>query len=93
MSMPNCVPEFYREQEEREERKYELRHKREIGYQADCEILSKAEELHLPVLYFCGYYKCNDCMNRSKELITDEDDDLCRFVCYNPYCDEHSKNK
>lgn len=90
--IPNCVAEYYREQAEREEYELEKRRIREEMYEKDKLCIKWAERKGLPILAFGGYDKCHGCTTRSLELMTDDEDDIGRFVCYNKSCEEH-KNR
>jgi hypothetical protein len=87
--IPNCVAEYYREQEEREEYESEKRMRREGMYREDELFLKNAEKNGDMVLAFGGYDKCHECRFKSRELMTDDWDDIGRFVCYNKECLEH----
>ena len=84
----NCLPEYYRQQEERECREYERELRRRDGYEADRKILEDAEAKGL--LIMAEAFDCPDacwnCKTRSKSLQTWEDDDISRFVCYGEKC-------
>ena len=88
--LPNCVAEYYREQEEREDYEYEIRMRREIGYEKDNFLLKDAERNGFPVLCFGGYQRCRSCKFRSHELTTWEEDDMSAIICYNKHCKEHN---
>lgn len=91
MSIPNCVAEMYREQEEKEEYLLEKSMRRREEYEKDNFLLTDAERSGLPILYFGGYDKCRNCSFRSHELTTWEEDDMSKIVCYNQQCNENSK--
>lgn len=90
--IPNCVAEYYREQDEREEYESMRRMIREEMYEKDRLCIEWAESKGLPILTFGGYDKCHGCTTRSLELMTDDEDDIGRFVCYNKNCEEHKNN-
>ena len=48
--IPDCVPEFYREQEEERDRRYDLAMQRREHYQSSRRKLDAAAEAGLPVL-------------------------------------------
>lgn len=88
--LPNCVAEYYREQEEREDYEYERKTRKEVGYDKDNFLLKDAERNGFPILYFGGYEKCGGCKFRSHELITWEEDDMSMIICYNKQCIAHN---
>lgn len=84
----NCLPEYYRQKQEREYREYERELRRQSWYDEDREILEDAEAKGLRIMSeaFDCYDACWDCKTRSKSLQIWEDDDIGRFVCMNENC-------
>ncbi len=60
-SIPNCVPEYYREMIERQQHEDELRWERFEHYQANQKKLAEADKAGLSVLPFGGYEACCKC--------------------------------
>ena len=87
--IPNCVPEYFREQFEREEHEAELRWQRQEHYNANKEKMKKAYETGLPVLPYCGYDACQNCRDADHDTQTDDDDDFSNVICHNPDCERH----
>ena len=90
MNIPNCVPEYYREMQEREERAYERECKRLEYYEESKRKLKWARRLGYPVLLYGGYDECHHCKKKF-DLQTDAEDDMCALVCYNKGCACHKK--
>ena len=90
----NCLPEYYRQQQEREFREYERELRRRSWYEEDQKILEEAEAKGLRIMSeaFDCYDACWECKTRSKSLQTWEDDDIGRFVCHNENC-KHRKGR
>ena len=91
--IPNCVPEFYREQQEERDRQYDLAMRRRARYQANRKKLDAAAEAGLPVLSFGGYDACRECPRADDDTQTDDEDDFCCVICHDPSCPEHMKNR
>ena len=91
--IPDCVPEFYREQQEERDRRYDLAMRRRARYQANRKKLDAAAEAGLPVLSFSGYDACRECPRADGDTQTDDEDDFCRVICHDPSCPEHMKNR
>lgn len=85
--IPNCVPEYYREIEERENRKYEKHLKREEEYRKNRELLDYASAGGLYILaeMNCAN-KCFECQKRTPCLQRDAEDDIGLFVCLARTC-------
>ena len=92
-SIPDCVPEFYREQQEERDRRYDLAMRRRARYQANRRKLDAAAEAGLPVLSFGGYDACRECPRADDDTQTDDEDDICCVICHSPTCPEHMKNR
>ena len=85
--IPNCVPEFYREIEERERIKYEKQLQREDEYRNNRELLDYASAGGLYVLDEVGCAnECFECRKRTPCLQRDEDDDFGLFICLARFC-------
>lgn len=90
MQIPNCVPEYYRELREREEREYEKACKL-YGYYVESKCkLDEAHRLGYPVLLYGGHYECHNCTKKF-DLQLDDEDDMCALVCYDKNCECHKK--
>lgn len=85
--IPNCVPEYYREIEERENRKYEKQLKREEEYRKNRELLDYASAGGLYILaeMNCAN-ECFECQKRTPCLQRDAEDDIGLFVCLARFC-------
>ena len=66
MQIPNCVPEYYRALQEREEHEYELRQKRYAHYEESKRRIEEAKKKGYPILYFGGYSECFNCEKNNK---------------------------
>ena len=93
VSIPNCVPEWFREQFERDEREAELEHVREMGYEANRKKLKEAREAGCPILDFGGYEACLHCKDADHDTQTSFEDDFDSVICRNPDCPEHRKHR
>jgi len=89
-SIPNCVPEMYREQFEREERTYELSARK---YEENRERLRVAISKGFPTLDYGGYSECYKCELKEGSSLTQrgENDDFEVIICLNPKCECHKK--
>ena len=85
MQIPNCVPEYYRAQQEREEYEYEKMCKLHEYYEESSLRLEEANEQGYPVLYFGGYGSCKSCTKKF-DVQVNEEDDMCALVCYDVNC-------
>jgi hypothetical protein len=85
VQIPNCVPEYYREQEEREQYEYEKSLKKAMYYEESNRRLEEATECGYPVLYFGGYRSCAGCKKKF-DVQLNEEDDLCALICYDVSC-------
>lgn len=92
-SIPNCVPEYFREMIERQQHEEELHWERFDHYQANQKKMHEAYEAGLPVLPFGGYEACYKCEDADYDTQRGEDDDFCCVICHNPNCPEHEKHK
>lgn len=90
MQIPNCVPEYYRELEEREEREYEKAHKFDAYYEESRRRLKWAKRLGYPILHYGGYVECLNCKKKFDVQI-DAEDDFCDLVCYDKNCECHKR--
>ena len=84
--IPNCVPEYYREQEERRDHQYELALQRKAHYQANRQKLDAAVQSGLPILDLDGYAPCWECPKGDTDTKTDDEDDFDRVICHDPAC-------
>lgn len=91
--IPNCVPEYFREQFEREKHEAELRWEQQKHYNANKKKMDKANEAGLPVLYYGGYDSCQHCEDADHDTQTSEVDDIGYIICHNPDCPEHNKHE
>lgn len=84
----NCLPEYYRQQQEREYREYERELRRQSWYEEDQKTLDEAIAKGLLIMAeaFDCPGACWNCKTRSKSLQTWKDDDIGQFVCYNEKC-------
>ena len=92
-SIPNCVPEYFREIIERQQHEEELRWERFDHYQANQKKLDEADKAGLPVLFHGGYDACWKCNAADYDTQRGEDDDFCCVICHNPNCPEHMRHK
>ena len=90
MDIPNCVPEYYRQQEEREEHEYEQLLKRNAYYEESKSRLERAKRCGQPILNFGGYNACYNCKKKFDVQI-DAEDDFCTIICYDKNCVCHKK--
>ena len=88
-SMPDCVPELYRLQEEEQDNQYEMKLPRRAAHLANRKKLDAAADVGLPILYYGGYYACGKCPQADHDTQTDDEDDLGCVICGNPACPEH----
>ena len=87
MGIPNCVPDYYRELEEEQDRLYAQQMKREFEYQRNKQKLDDADAHGFKILAEMNcHYACFKCYNRSSILTRDEEDDICLFICYANKC-------
>lgn len=92
MQIPNCVPEYYREQEEREQHEYEKACRRAEYYAESKRRLKWAQVYGDPILDFGGYNECWSCKKKF-DVQTSVEDDFCRVICYNRDCECHKKGE
>ena len=88
-AIPNCVPEYYREQQEERDRQYDLAMQRQERYLANKQKLDVAARSGLPVLSLGGYGPCQECPDADHDTMTDDEDDICSVICHDPSCPEH----
>lgn len=93
MGIPDCVPEYFREQEEKYERECALEHGRQEHYKANRIKRKEAKEAGYPVLDYGGYDACAGCGYADFDTACFEDDDFCSVICKNPACAEHGKHQ
>lgn len=93
IGIPNCVPEYFREQFEREEREAQLNWERMEHYKANQKKLKEAHEAGMPVLDYGGYDACLHCENADHDTQIGFEDDFGCVICHNPDCAEHGKCK
>ena len=72
--IPNCVPEYFREEQERQEREYELREKQMERYEKNKEKLEKAIQDGYSVLNYEGYPECCFCTQKESIVVSECDD-------------------
>ena len=90
MQIPNCVPEYYRELQEREEHEYEKACKQYEYYVESKRRLDEAHRLGHKVMLYGGFYKCHKC-EKKFDLQLDAEDDFCALVCYDKNCECHKR--
>ena len=91
--MPDCVPEYYRAQQEEREHQYELLMQRQEHYRANREKISAAFASGLSVLTSGGYDSCRECPTADHDTMTGDNDDLDCVICHDPDCPEHKKHQ
>ena len=91
--IPGCVPEFYRERQEEQDRRFDLAMRRRDIYRANQEKLHAAAGASLPILDFGGYGPCAECPHADHDTQTDDEDDFCRVICHDPSCRHHRKRR
>ncbi len=89
IGLPNCVPEYFREQFEREAHEAELRWERTEHYNTNRQKIKNSSEAGLPILPYGGYDDCQNCINADHDTQTSDDDDICTVICHNPSCLVH----
>lgn len=92
-TVPNCVPEYYREQEEERGRRFDLAMQRRAHYLENRRKLDEAVRAGLPILDFGGYGSCGGCPKADDDTATDDEDDIGRVICGDPACPEHMKHQ
>lgn len=88
--IPNCVPEYFREEQERQEREYELREKQMERYEKNKEKLEKAIQDGYSVLNYEGYPECCFCTQK-ESIVVSECDDMGTIICRNKNCECHRR--
>lgn len=91
--IPNCVPDYFREQFEKEEHEAQLRWERMEHYKANQKKLKEACEAGYPVLDFGGYDACLHCKDADHDTQISFEDDFDTVICRNPDCPEHRKHR
>ena len=91
--MPDCVPELYRSRQEAVDHRYDLQARRQAQYDANRQKLDDAIASGLPILDYGGYGPCWDCPDADHDIMTNDDDDMCRVICRNPACPHHRKEE
>ena len=91
--IPDCVPEYYREQQEERDRQYDLAMQRRVRYLTNQQKLDAVARSGLLILSFGGYGPCWECPNADHDTVTDDEDDICRVICHDPSCPEHIKHQ
>ncbi len=91
--IPDCVPEMFREQFERDAREAELEHNRNEHYKANRKKREEAREQGYPILDFGGYDACRHCSYADYDTQISFDDDFDSLICLDPDCSEHQKHK
>ena len=89
--MPDCVPELHRSRREDEERRFELKMRRQDHYFANRQKIDAAAASGLPILNSGGYGSCWYCPDADHDTMTGAGDDTCRVICRNPACPQHQK--
>lgn len=90
--IPNCVPEYCREQQEKRDHQYELAMQREAHYLANRQKIKAAVGSGLTLLAFGGYGPCCECPSSDHDTMTNADDDIDLVICHNPACPEHNRD-
>lgn len=93
VGIPNCVPEYFREQQEKYERECELYLQRMERYKANREKMEHAFAAGHPIIPYGGYEACHDCRDADFDTMTFEEDDMGDVICRNPGCPEHKKHR
>ena len=85
--IPDCVPAFYLDQQEDEDRRYEKQLRREEEYRKGREVLDYASEHGLAILaeMNCAN-ECWQCGDRTASIQRDAEDDIGLFVCLKRFC-------
>lgn len=91
--IPNCVPEYFREQQEKYERECELYWQKQEHYTANREKMEMAFAAGLPIIPYDGYEACQNCKDADFDTMTCEDDDMGNVICHYPECPEHKKHR
>ena len=92
ISLPNCVPEYFREQQEKYESECELHFQRLEHYEANQKKMDDAAEKGLPIIPYDGYTACQNCKDADFDTMTWEEDDIGNVICHNPECPEHKRH-
>ncbi|MDE7354458.1 MAG: hypothetical protein K2O06_15615 [Acetatifactor sp.] len=93
VSIPDCVPEWFRAQFERDEREAELEWERREHYKKNQEKIKEACEKGCPILDYGGYDACLHCSDADHDTQTGFEDDFDSVICHHPECPEHEKHR
>lgn len=93
MEIPNCVPEYFREQEEKYNRECELALEMHEHYKANRKKLEDAEKAGYPILKYDGYNACSGCGYADFDTQCFDFDDIGLVICKNPDCPEHRRHQ
>ncbi len=91
--MPNCVPEFYRSQQEAADHEYERQARAREHFAENREKIQAAIASGLPILPYGGYGPCWECPSADHDTMTDAEDDFDCVICRNPACPQHKKHQ
>lgn len=91
--MDNCLPEYFRLQQEQYEHECQLEHERQEHYNANKQKLNDAEKAGCLILDYGGYDACTGCKNADFDTMRGDDDDIELVICKNPNCLEHKKHE
>ncbi len=91
--IPDCVPEFYRSQQEAADHKYERQAREREHFFANQQKIAAALASGLPILPYGGYGPCWECPSADHDTMTDTDDDTDCVICNNPACPQHKKHQ
>lgn len=86
----NCVPEFFRSEQEKMDREYEKQHKFDDFYEECKRCIEEAHKKGYILIPYGGYGVCGDnCKKHSGEMMTNPQDDMCMIICYDKHCKYH----
>ncbi len=91
--IPDCVPEFYRSQQEAADLEYERQARAREHYAENRKKIQAAVASGLPILPYCGYGPCRECAHADHDTMTDAEDDFDCVICRNPACPQHKKHQ
>ena len=86
MRIPDCVPEYYRSQQEADEIKFARKMQAQAHYLANRQKIATAAASGLPVLTLRGPGPCWECPQADRDTMTAADDDFDRVICHDPAC-------
>lgn len=90
--IPNCVPEYYRDLEEKADRGVEKQSRDVEHYKANREKRQAALNAGLPLLDYGGYGSCCfNCRRADHDTQVNVNDDFDTVICHDPNCPEHKK--